>query len=88
MNDLARILSVAALGAMIVLTGCETVQTTEAGAVGVTREQRVTSLVIIAGDRAAGRAGVRAGSGGSSEKGTAEPRSAAGRARAQRSRSA
>jgi predicted Zn-dependent protease len=31
--------------AFVVLAGCETVQTTDAGAVGVTREQRVTTMV-------------------------------------------
>jgi uncharacterized protein YceK len=42
MNFLLRAVPFAAL---VVLAGCETVQTTEAGAVGVTREQRVSSIV-------------------------------------------
>ncbi len=45
MKDLGRIVWVAAIVASIALAGCETVQTTEAGAVGVTRQQHVTSLV-------------------------------------------
>ncbi len=42
MNFLLRAVPFAAL---TLLAACETVQTTEAGAVGVTREQRVTTLV-------------------------------------------
>ncbi|HKO66465.1 MAG TPA: M48 family metallopeptidase [Burkholderiaceae bacterium] len=42
MNVLLRAVTVAAL---TVLAACETVQTTDAGAVGVTREQRVTTMV-------------------------------------------
>ncbi len=42
MNFLLRAVPFAALA---LLAACETVQTTEAGAVGVTREQRVTTLV-------------------------------------------
>ena len=42
MNFLLRAVSFAAL---TLLAACETVQTTEAGAVGVTREQRVSSVV-------------------------------------------
>src|SRR5829696_8507698 len=33
------------VAALALLAGCETVQTTEAGAVGVTREQRVSTMV-------------------------------------------
>ena len=43
MNYVARITCAATIA--IALPGCETVQTTEAGAVGVKREQRVTTLV-------------------------------------------
>ena len=42
MKFFVRVLPYAAL---VVLAGCETVQTTDAGAVGVTREQRVTTMV-------------------------------------------
>jgi len=42
MNVVLRIAAAAALSA---LAACETVQTTDAGAVGVTRQQRVSSLV-------------------------------------------
>ena len=42
MKVLVRAVTVAAL---MLLAACETVQTTDAGAVGVTREQRVTTLV-------------------------------------------
>lgn len=42
MKNLLGIVSVALLA---LLTACETVQTTEAGTVGVTREQRVSSIV-------------------------------------------
>ena len=42
MNVLLRVVPIAAL---TLLAACETVQTTDAGAVGVTREQRVTTMV-------------------------------------------
>jgi predicted Zn-dependent protease len=42
MNFLLR---AGAIAALMLLVACETVQTTEAGAVGVTREQRVSSVV-------------------------------------------
>ena len=42
MNVLLRAVPIAAL---TLLAACETVQTTDAGAVGVTREQRVTTMV-------------------------------------------
>lgn len=42
MNFLLR---AGAITALVLLVACETVQTTEAGAVGVTREQRVSSVV-------------------------------------------
>ena len=42
MKFFVRVLPYAAI---VVLAGCETVQTTEAGEVGVTREQRVTTMV-------------------------------------------
>ena len=55
----------------VVLAGCETVQTTEAGAVGVTREQRVSSVVSSKEIEQACGQGIRAADGRSAEKGAA-----------------